>query len=79
MSYYVYIIQSDKDGTYYVGSTQDKEHRGGAQVIPQIENERERRRGPKHAVYGWTRTIDSTDPPSLQDKSISFVDWPLPV
>ena len=23
MSYYVYIIQSDKDGRYYVGSTQD--------------------------------------------------------
>jgi len=23
MSYYVYIIRSDKDGSYYVGSTQD--------------------------------------------------------
>jgi len=61
MRYYLCIIRSDKDGTYYAGSPQDKEHRGGAQVIPQIENERERRRGPKHAVYGWTRTIDSAD------------------
>ena len=27
MSYFLYIIQSDKDGTYYVGSTQDIEAR----------------------------------------------------
>ena len=27
MSYFVYIIQSNKDGSYYVGSTQDLEER----------------------------------------------------
>ena len=39
MRYYLCIIRSDKDGTYYAGSPQDKEHRGGAQVIPQIDAE----------------------------------------
>ena len=27
MAYFVYIIESEKDGTYYIGSTQDVEER----------------------------------------------------
>ncbi len=27
MAYFVYIIESEKDGTYYIGSTQDIEER----------------------------------------------------
>lgn len=27
MPYYVYILQSEKDGTYYIGSTQDLDER----------------------------------------------------
>ena len=49
MSYYVYIIRSDKDGSYYVGSTQDI----GARLARhnQGRSNYTRNRGPWEVVY----------------------------
>jgi len=49
MSYYVYIIRSDKDGTYYVGSTQDIESRLARHN--QGRSKYTRNRGPWKMVY----------------------------
>jgi len=49
MSYYVYIIRSDKDGTYYVGSTQDIESRLARHN--QGRSKYTRNRGPWKVVY----------------------------
>jgi putative endonuclease len=49
MSYYVYIIQSAKDGRYYVGSTQDIEARVARHN--QGRSKYTRNRGPWEVVY----------------------------
>jgi putative endonuclease len=49
MSYYVYIIQSHKDGTYYVGSTQDIQARLARHN--QGRSNYTRNRGPWKVVY----------------------------
>jgi putative endonuclease len=49
MSYFLYIIQSDEDGTYYVGSTQDIEARLARHN--QGRSNYTRNRGPWEVVY----------------------------
>ena len=59
MSYFLYIIQSDKDGTYYVGSTQDIKDRLARHN--QGRSNYTRNRGPWEVVYfeEYSRRVDA--------------------